>query len=41
MEDIKDLDSGSMIRFEDLEDAVVKAKSSSSNVPSYLLKPLI
>jgi hypothetical protein len=41
MEVIKDIDSGSMIRFEDLENAVIKAKSSSANVPSYLLKPLI
>jgi hypothetical protein len=40
MEVIKDIDSGSMIRFEDLENAVMKTKKSSS-VPSYLLKPLI
>lgn len=41
MEVIKDIDSGSMIRFEDLESAVLKTKSSSSSIPSYLLKPLI
>lgn len=41
MEVIKDIDSGSMIKFEDLEKAMSKAKNTSSNVPSYLLKPLI
>lgn len=40
MEVIKDIDSGSMIQFEDLESAVHKARQSS-NVPAYLLKPLI
>jgi hypothetical protein len=40
MEVIKDIDSGTMIRFEDLESAVLKTKNST-NVPSYLLKPLI
>lgn len=41
MEVIKEIDSGTMIRFEDLEKAVSKATNSSSTVPAYLLKPLI
>lgn len=41
MEVLKDINTGSMIKFEDLEKAVEKTKNSSSNIPSYLLKPLI
>ena len=40
MEVLKDINSGSMISYEDLENAVKKAERSS-NVPVYLLKPLI
>jgi hypothetical protein len=40
MEVIKELDSGSLITFEELEAAVEKAQDSA-NVAPYLLKPLV
>ena len=40
MEVLKDINTGSMIRFEDLEIAVEKARKTE-NIPNYLLKSLI
>jgi hypothetical protein len=40
MEVLKDINTGAMIRFEDLESAVKKTKSLG-NIPIYLLNPLI